>query len=76
MSNFRTFEVNDRACNMRGIISIRLDEEENSVFEKLRKMGFKLNKRINKLDWGDGDYVEVMNKITRRTVAVMERCYN
>ena len=51
------------------------DEEETSVFKKLKSIGFNINKRRNKLVWWDDDYAEVINKRTEKTVGMLEVVY-
>lgn len=75
MKKYRTFEVSNDTVNLKGIIKIRLDEDEKSIFKKLRNIGFKINRRTNKLEWADNDYVEIINKRTDRTVGMMEVIY-
>lgn len=75
MKKFRTFEVSEDSANVKGILNIRLDEEESSIFKKLKDIGFKINKRSNKLIWWDDDYAEVINKRTEKTVGMLEVIY-
>lgn len=75
MKKFRTFEVSEDAVNKMGYLNIRMDEEESSVFKKLKSIGFNINKRKNKLIWWDDDYAEVINKRTDKTVGMLEVVY-
>ncbi len=75
MKKFRTFEVSDETVHKMGYLNIRLDEEETSVFKKLKEIGFNINKRKNKLIWWDDDYAEVINKRTEKTVGMLEIVY-
>lgn len=75
MKKFRTFEVSDDTVHKMGYLNIRLDEEETSVFKKLKNIGFNINKRKNKLIWWDDDYAEVINKRTEKTVGMLEIVY-
>lgn len=73
MKKYKTFEViGDTSEQLRGEVNIRLDEEESSVFKKLRKIGFNINRRKNKMIWWDDDYIEIINKRTENTVGIME----
>lgn len=75
MKKFRTFEVSDETVHKMGYLNIRMDEEETSVFKKLKNIGFNINKRKNKLIWWDDDYAEVINKRTDKTVGMLEIVY-
>ena len=75
MKKFRTFEVSDETVHKMGYLNIRMDEEETSVFKKLKNIGFNINKRKNKLIWWDDDYAEVINKRTEKTVGMLEIVY-
>lgn len=75
MKKFRTFEVSEDTVNKMGYLNIRMDEEESSVFKKLKSIGFNINKRKNKLIWWDDDYAEVINKRTDKTVGMLEIVY-
>lgn len=73
MKKYKTFEVvGDTSEKLKGEVNIRLDEEESSVFKKLRKIGFNINRRKNKMIWWDDDYIEIINKRTENTVGIME----
>lgn len=76
MKKFRTFEVSEDAVNKMGYLNIRMDEEESSVFKKLKSIGFNINKRKNKLIWWDDDYIEIINKKSEQTIGYMEICYS
>lgn len=76
MKKYRTFEVvSDTSEKLKGEVNIRLDEEESSIFKKLRKIGFNINRRKNKMIWWDDDYIEIINKRTENTVGIMEIVY-
>lgn len=75
MKSYRIFEVNDIEASLKGQISCRLDEDDKSIFMKLRSIGFKLNKRRNKIIWINDDYIEIINKRSDRTIGTMEVCY-
>lgn len=75
MKKFRTYEVSEEKLNKMGYIDIRMDEEDASVFKKLKNIGFNINKRRNKLIWWDDDYAEVINKRTENTVGILEVTY-
>lgn len=75
MKKFRTFEVSEDSANVKGVLNIKLDEEESSIFKKLKDIGFNINKRRNKLVWWDDDYAEVINKRTDKTVGMLEIVY-
>lgn len=76
MKKYRTFEVSEDKQNIKGTINMRLDEDDTSIFKKLRELGFNTNKRKNKIVWWDDDYIEIINKRTETTVGIMEMCYN
>lgn len=76
MKKYRTFEVSEDIQHLKGTINMRLDEDDTSIFKKLRELGFNTNKRKNKIIWWDDDYVEIINKRTELTVGIMEMCYN
>ena len=61
--------------NRMGYIDIKMDEEESSVFKKMKSIGFNINKRKNKLIWWDDDFAEVINKRTEKTVGMLEIVY-
>ena len=75
MNAYRTFEVNDVSAKLKGVIQVKDNEKENSIMAKLRKIGFKINKKKNKVVWWHEDYVEIINKRTEETVGFMELCY-
>ena len=75
MKKYRTFEVGEKGDHLKGQIQIRLDEEDKSIFKKLREIGFNINRHRNKLIWWDDDYVEIINKKTENTIGIMEICY-
>lgn len=75
MSKYRTFEVNDKGDKVHGEICIRLDDEDKTIFQKLRSIGFNINRQRNKLIWWDDDYVEIINKKSELTIGYMERSY-
>ena len=75
MKKFRTFEVSEDSANLKGVLNIKLNEEESSIFKKLKDIGFNINKRKNKLIWWDEDYAEVINKRTDKTVGMLEIVY-
>lgn len=75
MKKFRTFEVSEDKMNRMGYIDIKMDEEESSVFKKMKSIGFNINKRKNKLIWWDDDFAEVINKRTEKTVGMLEIVY-
>ena len=75
MNRYRTFEVQDKGDKVHGEISIRLDEEDKAIFQKLRNIGFNINRRRNKLIWWDDDYIEIINKKSEQTIGYMEICY-
>ena len=75
MKKFRTFEVSEEKMNKMGYIDIRMDEEESSVFKKMKNIGFNINKRKNKLIWWDDDFAEVINKKTEKTIGMLEVVY-
>lgn len=75
MKKFRTFEVSDDSVSQKGYLNIRMDEEDTSVFKKLKSIGFNINKRRNKLIWWDDDYAEVINKRTEKIVGMLEVVY-
>ena len=58
MNAYRTFEVNDVSAKLKGVIQVKDNEKENSIMAKLRKIGFKINKKKNKVVWWHEDYVE------------------
>lgn len=76
MKKYRTFEVSEDTQHLKGTINMRHDEDDTSIFKKLRELGFNTNKRKNKIVWWDDDYVEIINKRTELTVGIMEMCYN
>jgi hypothetical protein len=77
MKKYKTFEVvGDTSEKLKGEVNIRLDEEESSVFKKLRKIGFNINRRRNKLIWWDDEYIEIINKKTENTIGIMEIAYS
>ena len=75
MKKFRTFEVSEEKMNKMGYIDLRMDEEESSVFKKMKNIGFNINKRKNKLIWWDDDFAEVINKKTEKTIGMLEVVY-
>ena len=76
MKDYRVFEVTtDEYQKLKGKISLRLDDEDKTIFQKLRGIGLKINRRWNKIEWWDDDYVEIINKKTDKTVGILEMCY-
>ena len=75
MKKYRTFEVIEDSPKVKGVLNIRIDEDESSVFKKLKSIGFDINKRRNKLIWWDDDYAEVINKRTENTIGILEIVY-
>jgi len=75
MKKYRTFEVQDKGDKVHGIVEVRLDDEDKTIFQKLRSIGFNINRRRNKLIWWDDDYIEIINKKSEQTIGYMEICY-
>lgn len=76
MKDYRVFEVTkDDYQKLVGKVTLRLDDEDKTIFQKLRNIGFKINRRWNKIIWWDDIYVEIVNKRTDKLLAVLEMCY-
>ena len=75
MKAYRIYEVNDVEEKLKGQITCRLDEDDKSLFVKLKRIGVKLNRRRNKIVWVNDDLIEIINKKSDRTIGIMEHCY-
>lgn len=75
MKKYRTFEVQENGDKLHGIVELRQDDEDKTIFQKLKSIGFKFNRRSNKVVWWDYDFAEVINKKTELTVAYLDMCY-
>ena len=77
MKKYRTFEVvNDFQDILKGVVEFRLDDEDKTIFKKLREIGFNINGHKNKLIWWNDDYLEIVNKKTETSVGYLELCFN
>lgn len=77
MKKYRTFEVvNDFQDRLKGVVEFRLDDEDKTIFKKLREIGFNINGHKNKLIWWNDDYLEIVNKKTELSVGYLEMCFN
>ena len=76
MKKFRVFyDVSDTSQVLQGTVELRLDDEDKTIFRKLKELGLKYNRRLNKVIWWDDDYAEIINKKTERTLGILEVCY-
>ena len=75
MKKYRTFEIVNDLDKLHGIIQFRLDDEDKTIFKKLREVGFDINRRKNALIWWNDDYVEIINKKTETSIGYLELCY-
>lgn len=75
MKTYRTFEISDEDMKLLGIVNCKLDEDDSSIFKKIKRLGLEVTKRRNKLVWWDDDYIEIINKKTDLTIGVMEVLY-
>ena len=75
MKKYRTFEVQENGDKLHDIIFVKEEDDEKNIFQKLRKVGFDINRHRNKLIWWAEDYAEIINKKTDLTVAYLDMCY-
>ncbi len=72
MKKFRVYKLTDTSATKKGEIEIRLDEEDTSIFKKIKPLGMKLTKRLYKVDWIEDTYAEIVNRFTDKEIAQIE----
>lgn len=73
MKKYRIFSVDDISAKLKGIIELRMDDEDRYILKKLKEFGMNLSNRKYYIDWGDDTYLEIIDKKTYHTKAFLEQ---
>lgn len=73
MKKYRIFSVDNISAKLKGIIELRMDDEDRYILKKLKEFGMNLSNRKYYIDWGDDKYLEIIDKKTYRTKAFLEQ---
>ena len=72
MKKYKVFELKDTSAKIKGEVQIRLDEEDTSIFRKLKPLGLKFTKKLHKVEWIEDNYAEIVNRLTDIEMATLE----